>query len=1258
MSINRRGQGCRVGLGLVLFGTAVAVLIAQEKGNLSEPAVQFQQGVAEREQAYRELAAGKDARARFAKARQHFAAAADGFAARVKETADAPIPVDLERFTYARCAAAEMDLQSGKFAEARTLLAPLLKDPRLARSAFRDLALYYHGLASIRLGDSFSAGRSLNSMASFADPVFGNHARYLLALVHQMDGERAEAGRDYQAVVDAYETRKAQAAEAIQQPEKFKDNPAERARLEAVAKGSPPAVVLRAAFRLGVLQYEAGRFADAQARLNIAAAGPNEFRSEAQLLSGMCAVHLDQPAEAIRFLQPLTAQDSPLAVPALLGLARAHIASSDPDDEEASAAALERARASLARALELRRPTSDAASPGASRQRGELLLELAELHARIRNFKEASSAVDQLIKENLLAHRREEILQRRVSFLNLAGNYAESNRASVELQKAFPRSLLLSEVLFRQAENTAALARSAATAEGDRLNDDALRQYRLVIERFPESLQVTQARLGLALVQYRRGLLEPTVETLEQIPANEQEGDLALAPFLLADCLIRLAPAQADDAVTAGQVNAQLGKAVEILSSLVAGQPNHPLAADALLRISLCQQRLAGLQAKPDDRNNTFAAGRAACERVLIEYPLNELGPLAALQRADCLALAGDPGEAGNRLRAFAAEPLRKAPVAPLAMLRLAMLLRQDDKPADAVQLLARCRQQHEKALRADPGRAAWVPILQLHHAVALKEAGRFAEARALLEPLMKQSTPLASEAALHWGQTVAAEAWKKMEQADQALGMPEVKPDAAAAARQSKEDAWKLLATAQQQFEKQAEQLAQAKSANERRARFLYEAAWMSRHFIDREIESARRRIKQDPASNTPAGEDVPLDKVPLQPSEKKARSAYQSLIAEYADSPEAMVARLELGEVHLQRDELPAAVKLFNDALDKEPPAELTSRLRVRLGATLFDQGDFKRAMAHFDAVAGKADDPLAGQAHYRAAECLLRLGAADKGVERLAIFRDNEKFQQVDNVSDVAMLRLGQMLAQQQRWADSRQAFENLHARFGGSGWVRDAHYGIGWTWLKEKKYDNATAAFEQAKTDQQDELAGRAQLMLAVCQFDRQQFAESAATCQTVIEKHGSTDMAALAMLEVAAAQARMKQPAEARKQLNRVVAEFADTPWATAARERLKALDQPKPPHELPAAISLLMPNLAAPADLPELGQYQEDGTSREDHAVRDIVRSLILARTRPDRLTPAPWQRLSLPEPFEHHHPIPIPSVEERVAVPEQLRLP
>src|SRR5262249_34081526 len=158
-----------------------------------------------------------------------------------------------------------------------------------------------------------------------------------------------------------------------------------------------------------------------------------------------------------------------------------------------------------------------------------------------------------------------------------------------------------------------------------------------------------------------------------------------------------------------------------------------------------------------------------------------------------------------------------------------------------------------------------------------------------------------------------------------------------------------------------------------------------------------------------------------------------YGTLIAAFADLPLANDARFELAEVHADRGEHDPAIKLLNDALDKEPPADLTEKMRLRLGSCYAAKKDAKQALAQFETVASNPKSPLAGQARYRAGECALQLGDPAAAVKQLTFFRDQEPFRSMGSLADRALLRLGHAYGHLNQWDQSRQAHEQVVGRF---------------------------------------------------------------------------------------------------------------------------------------------------------------------------------------------------------------------------------
>jgi TolA-binding protein len=1162
------------------------------------PSVLYHLGLAQRGVGLKELAlaAAKPAEAaphkaaaqqRFEEAAKQFGAAGPVFLALVKQPDPAAkeLPTDLEWACRARCDQAEMLVRLQRPKEAQAAVAGFVADKVLAKSRYRGLGLYYHGFASFLLKDYQAAGRSLSLLAPFADPVFGTHARYLLARVHHQDGERQEALAAYEGVVAGYAKQKQAALEALRLPERFKDDPEEKARLEALVRDAPPDHVARATFFLGVLQYEDGKFADAQARFA-------EFRQkypgspllpEAQLRQGFCQVQLKQFGEVLKTLQPLVDKEPRLADQALLWIAKAQAGAADPNNPAAHEQALKVAVETFRKAAERAAQLTD---PDAKERRGEILLEMADTQQMARLFKDAAATYNTLLNDKLLPRREEEVLQHLADALHLAGDFGESDKICQRFREAHPKSLLLPAVLFRHAENAyfAALAAEKLPNPADRarevarLTDEAVKRYQVVIDKYPEFQHASLARYGLGMAHYRKGDLDKARAMFEAIPASDRTGDLAIVAYQLADLLLRLAPAKADDAVAAGKLEEALKGAVEQLDAFVSSNPTSALTPDALIKLGHCHQRLAALLVQPPDQAKALQSARAAYDQLSGRFPQHPLRPQAIFERGKVRAQARDINGAINELRRFTTQdPLKNAPIAPLALLHLATLLRGQNQAGEAAAVLAQCRQQHEQNMLKDPERAAWVPLLQYHHGVALREAGKRTEARALFEQVLKQAPdrPEAAEAALRSGQCLKEDGQAAIAEGQKKLAAPNLKPEEQAAARKQIDDGVKELRDAVQFLLAQADGLKQKHPDAPARARMLYEAAWGCRAIADVEIEAVRSKMQQElwqkhkdeMAKKTPPGRqpppvpmpDVPLSTVPVQPAETQARAQYQALIAAFPDVALNADARCELAELLSDRNEHEAAIKLLREALDKEPGPELTDRIRVRLGNCLLLKGDAKAALGHFQAVAQNAKSPLMAQATYRLGECYLQLNDPAEAVKRLAAFRDKPPLQNVPGVSDRALLRLGHALGQLKQWEPSRHAHEQVVARFGNGPWAGEARYGMGWALQNLQRFDDAVNVYTQVAAATATELAARAQLNIGLCRLAQKRYPEATTALLVVPFTYDYPQLSAGALIEAARAFSENKQNDQAIKLLERVLRDHPDTEQAEVARKRLEEL---------------------------------------------------------------------------------------------------
>lgn len=1054
---------------------------------------------------------GKEAEARFADAAKFFAQARAAYEKKP----------DADRAARARCDTAEMELRLNKPKEARATTEPFLKDTVLTKSNVRPLGLYYHGLACFLLKDNPAAGRSLNQLAPFDQP-FGPHARYLMGRVHQSEGEFAEAAAAFAAVAAEYEKQKKQAEERLRQPDAFKTDPGEKARLEALARGPVPDYVAGAAFHGACLNYEAGKFAEALPKFQTFATvyADSPLKPDALLRAGFCLVQLRQFDEAAKLLQPLT-KEAAVADQAFYWLGKAQVG------QQAHAAAV----GSLRSAIEKAKPLADK-DANAKARLAEYRLELADALLTANQPREAVTTYEALWIEKALPNRSEEVLQRLVTALHLADDYSASDARAADFQKRFPNSPLLPAVVFRTAES--AYARAELLAKQNKPAKPAFAtaaaKYEGLIARFPEFERVNRARFGLALCLVAAEDFEKAIATLEAVAAPDRTGELAAVSFVLADCLIRTAPAKAEDARQDNMLREKLTAAAGLLDAFVGAAPKAAEAADALLKLGYCYKRL-GTQFPPgNERNDLLNKARGTYERLSREYARSPLVGTAAFERAKMIALQGDKSEAVSALRQFLADPLQKTPVAPLAVIHLATLLREQNQASQAAQLLQEARQKFEDTLAADPTRADWVHLLRYHHGVCLFEVGKVAESRAAFDQVMKTAAgkPIAAEAALKQAQCLADDARKKIEGFEKDRQKPSLRPeqltDLDGKIRATKAE----LAGVARLFERRADEFNQSQPQSEARARMLYDAAW------------AYKAVGQDPTA------------------------PYTKLITQFPGLSLSVEARLELAEVLTDAGKADATLKLLRAALDTEPtdkptPPETTERIRLRLGAAHFATKDFAAALAQFDAVAGNDQSPHRGPALYRSAECLMATEKFEEAKEKLKVFRDDGLFHNVPGVSDRAVLRLGHCYLHLKQWEPARQTFQAVLDRFGNNNpWATDARYGLGTALQQQGRFDDAASAFAQVTQMTRDERAAQAHLQVGLCRAAQKRWDDAGKAFQTVYYGYDAPDLKFAAMLEHARVLVEDKKPDEAVKLLERVIRDAPkDGPWAKAAGERLE-----------------------------------------------------------------------------------------------------
>src|SRR4051812_445536 len=560
---------------------------------------------------------------KFNEAVQRFAAATAAFTARLpKEAGDKPA-AELDWAARARCDQAEMELRLGKAKEAKATAELFAKDPQLAKSKYAKQGLYVHGFAAFQTQDYLVAGRSLAQLAPFDDPHHGLHARYLLGRIYQVTDQKGEAAQAFDAVLAGYEQRKKDAAEALKKPEQFAKNPAERQRLEALVRNPPPDYVPASTFFNACLGYEAGKFGDALGKFQefVKAYPQSSLVPEAQLRVGFCQVQLKSFPDAIATLQPLLDKQPRLAdqIQFWIGKAQAGAAAAITDPAKAGDRdnALKAAIGTLKAAAEKANALAGS-DPEAKARRAEMLLEIADTQQLAKQYKDAATTYEQLLNEKALPNRAEELTHRLIAALHLAGEYQRSDQVANQFLQQYPESPLRVPVLFRLAEDAYFVALAAEKrpdlpnrpAELAKLFDEAAKRYQAVIDRGGEFERLSLARFGLAMCLFKKGEFDKAKDILDKIPNADRSGELAYTPYLLADCMLRQAPATVSGAGETRKLLEALEEAAGLLDGFIGANPKAAEVPDALLKLGTCQMRQAALIAVPAERAPVVQAAR------------------------------------------------------------------------------------------------------------------------------------------------------------------------------------------------------------------------------------------------------------------------------------------------------------------------------------------------------------------------------------------------------------------------------------------------------------------------------------------------------------------------------------------------------------------------------------------------------------------------------------------------------------------------
>ena len=1112
-------------------------------------------------------------------AANNFGAAGDAFLAAAPKPNPAGTEVSplLEWAAKARCDQAQILVRLGRYKEATTAVEQFAFDAGLARTRYRNLAIYYFGYAAFAQKDFAPAAKALSLLSPFDEPDFGPHAQFLLARTHHLSGDRAEAAANYQSVMFAYDTRRKQAAESLKNADALKLTPAQKAELTATLAAPLPDYVSRAAFYMGILLFEQENYQEAAQRFTtcLSLSPQAAMVPEAKLHLGICQVHTRQFTAALRTLANFP--DERLGDQAYRWLAKAQVGSADVKFPIMRQQLLSAAIENFSKSIELLKSAS-AADVDAGNRRATVLIELGDTQRALKQFKEAAITYGKVGANGANQDLVEHALHRRAVSLQLAADFAAADEACRTFVSNYPKSDLMPEVMTRYAENSMLATSSGAAKPVDPANryGEAIRRFQKVLDRYPESPQAIIARQGQAMAFYDQGKYAEAAKLLSAIPEPDRMGELGSVSYLEADCLLRTLPPSSDDAIAQNRLIEQLDRSVSLFNAFLQSQAADPRpeAPEAAFKLAYAHTKLAGLIVDPVEKQKNSSMARRTLMELVAAYPNHPVYAAATFELARFMSERGAGAAATAEFAKFQKEPLASSPYAAMAMILQGDAIRLSRKPDVAVEYLTKVRQDREAAMLKDPKLAEYVPVLQYSLALALKEAGKRDQARELFLSMAKTFPKRQEAAEVPWriGQCNRDDATAALETARRAFanaGKPEIreqaKADVDAALKKLREAADQLTAT--------AKQITNDAPDSELAGHINYDAAWAYRTLGDAEVEAARLKMQQeavakiiaalpkdDPAVNAVRPPEIPLPQIPLQPCEKLARLRYSALIDGLPESQLAYDSRFELAELLSVREEHGPAIKLLKQLLDGTPPPDVADRTRLRLGAAYLTANDPKGAAEQFQAILQNTKGYTIVYARAGLGEALyLQKDWAGVIRELEPLLQETRPNRQVPGVSDRANLRIANAYAQLGRWQDARNSLETFATRHAGSGMVIEARFAYAQACEQLKQYDQAAAAYVEVARRVGGELGAKAQYQAGVC-YVAMDKPEDALNCFLMVAyAYDYPELVGASLSEGAKICLAQNRPVEARKHLQRIITQQPNTTWAQTARQQLSKM---------------------------------------------------------------------------------------------------
>ena len=307
-----------------------------------------------------------------------------------------------------------------------------------------------------------------------------------------------------------------------------------------------------------------------------------------------------------------------------------------------------------------------------------------------------------------------------------------------------------------------------------------------------------------------------------------------------------------------------------------------------------------------------------------------------------------------------------------------------------------------------------------------------------------------------------------------------------------------------------------------------------------------------------------------------------YKEFLKHYADSPMANDVTFELAELEFEKGGQnggAAAVKRLTALLDKNPNAVLRQKTLFKLGIVQFSEKNHEASAKAFEEMLKGQPVGLAIDAAWQAGEARRLVAISQKGdardKENRAALKNYKsalnakapakanpaRMQELARFQQQALLRIGETEARLEQWSASQKAYEQFIKANPKHILIRTAFQGLGWAMQNQEKYPGAIESLEKAvAAGTRDDVGARAQFLLGECYLEQENYDKAIIEFSKVESLYAFPAWQSKAAYEMAQSLLRKDDRDGARRQFQRLVKSYPDTPAATAAKSALQRLN--------------------------------------------------------------------------------------------------